>query len=172
MCGICGVKLYRNENAFEKACAILHEQRHRGTTSTGMAYFNDGHLTITKDTISPENFKGKHLKTGNIVIGHNRMPSVGASTIQNAHPFFACDGSFALLHNGSEHTGILRDLMVSLGHKFEGETDSEVICHAIEEFAKKMDLKDAILKVFDDCRFTTLLILTKEGEIYGIGENS
>jgi len=170
MCGICGVKLYKNANAFEKVCAILEEQKHRGQASTGMAYFAQNRLVISKDIVSPIQFKEKRLSTGGIVIGHNRMPSHGGITLQNSHPFMSCDGKFAFLHNGSEDTSLMKDLMIKLGHKIDGDTDSEVICHAIEEFAKKDGLADAIVKVHESYDRSVFLILTSDGEIYGIGD--
>jgi glutamine phosphoribosylpyrophosphate amidotransferase len=152
---------------------ILQAQEHRGTSSTGVAYFNSkGTFVIEKDTVSPAKFAKKHIKTGAVVLGHNRMPSHGAVTKENSHPFFDCKHDFALVHNGSESLDGLGKLMKQLGHRFRGETDSEIITHTIEEFAKKKPFAKAIFAAHEDIYNSNLLILTKSGEMYGIGGNN
>jgi glucosamine--fructose-6-phosphate aminotransferase (isomerizing) len=69
-----------------------------------------------------------------IGIGHTRWATHGAPSAINAHPIVSCDGSVAIVHNGTiENWQELKEGLVGVGHKFQTDTDSEVISHLIEE---------------------------------------
>ncbi len=54
----------------------------------------------------------------------------------NAHPHFDCTKTIAIVHNGIiENYKELKERLAN--HKFESETDSEVIAHLIEEELKR-----------------------------------
>lgn len=175
MCGISSVKLVdKRKDAFDLVAAILDKQSHRGTSSTGIGYFEDGQMRIVKDIISPHNFKTKfnNLRTGSTVVGHNRMPSCGAVTLPNAHPFFSCDKSFMLLHNGSENMDMQRKLLKKLGHNIEGETDSEVICHLLEEhLSESGSMLKAMQELKEEIGYSTIIVMMNDGQIYGFGRS-
>jgi len=102
--------------------------------------------------------------SGYQAIGHTRMATESAVTIEHSHPF-AAGSDLALVHNGSfsNHASIRRDLM-DLGVVFDTDNDSEVAARFIAyELAHGADLADAmhrVLKSFDG--FFTLLVAAED----------
>jgi len=97
-------------------------------------------------------------------IGHTRMATESAVTIEHSHPFSA-GLDLALVHNGSfsNHASIRRDLL-DVGVKFDTDNDSEVAARFIDhEMSHGLDLAEAmrgVLKYFDG--FFTLLVATRD----------
>src|SRR6185437_12745943 len=57
----------------------------------------------------------------------------GRPSDANAHPHMDCAGTIAVVHNGIiENYAQLRERLLQLGHRFESETDTEVLAHLIE----------------------------------------
>jgi glucosamine--fructose-6-phosphate aminotransferase (isomerizing) len=70
-------------------------------------------------------------------IGHTRWATHGGVTDANAHPHLSCDKKIAVVHNGIvENYDQLKTDLISKGHTFTSETDSEVIVHLIEELRR------------------------------------
>jgi len=70
-------------------------------------------------------------------IAHTRWATHGAPTERNAHPHADCTGRIAVIHNGIiENHSTLRAQLVSQGHRFVSETDTEVIPHLMEELLR------------------------------------
>ena len=67
-------------------------------------------------------------------IAHTRWATHGAPSAPNAHPHADCTGRIAVVHNGiiENHSALRREL-ISKGHTFKSDTDTEVIPHLIEE---------------------------------------
>ena len=151
MCGIIGVVQSRGVVA-----PFIHQAlkrlEYRGYDSVGVTTISNGKLLMKKD-------KGKiddvHRKLnlddlpGIIGIGHTRWATHGIPSMFNSHPHFDCSNEIAVVHNGVIDNFLkLREEPLSKGHRFESETDTEVIPHMIEEFMKTgSDLKAALKKV-------------------------
>ncbi len=70
--------------------------------------------------------------TGKVGIGHTRWATHGRPSDENAHPHFY--GSVAVVHNGIiENYVALREALTQKGHKFQSETDTEIIAHLVDE---------------------------------------
>jgi len=77
-------------------------------------------------------------------IGHTRWATHGRVSIENAHPFLSCDESVAVALNGIvENFGELRLEVARHGHRFESETDAEVVCHLVADHYQ-VDLTAAV----------------------------
>jgi glutamate synthase domain-containing protein 1 len=102
--------------------------------------------------------------SGYQAIGHTRMATESAVTIEHSHPF-APAADLALVHNGSfsNYASVRRDLLDE-GVSFDTDNDSEVAARFVAaRLAAGDDLAEAlrrVLKVFDG--FFTLLVATEE----------
>ena len=82
---------------------------------------------------------------GTIGIGHVRWATHGLPNSVNAHPHSSQNVS--VVHNGIiENSTLLKKLLVSKGHKFKSQTDTEVIVHLITEHLKTYDIVSSIQK--------------------------
>jgi len=149
MCGIVGY--LGHQQAVPILLEGLARLEYRGYDSAGVAVLdgNDSMIQVKKQ-------KGKlaGLKTSsndfclNAVcgIGHTRWATHGRPNDVNAHPHTDCTGKFAVVHNGIiENYMALRDWLISRGHVFNSETDTEVLPHLIEELYTG-DLLEAVRK--------------------------
>ena len=150
MCGIIG---YCGKQA---AAPLIFEGlrrvEYRGYDSAGMATLSNGRLFVTKDIGKLEEIENRHKLSslpGNTAIGHTRWATHGRVTQANAHPQCDSNGTIAVVHNGIiENYQELRQHLISNGHRFTSETDTEVIPHLIEDEMKKgASLESAVLTV-------------------------
>lgn len=147
MCGIVG---YLGPS--KAAPVLLSELRcleYRGYDSAGVAVIEDGKLAVLKAAGKLANLESLlevRRPDAKIGIGHTRWATHGIPNDQNAHPHTDCTSELAIVHNGIiENYQELRDELIAGGHKFESETDTEVVAHLIEEQLKKHSvLLDAI----------------------------
>jgi glucosamine--fructose-6-phosphate aminotransferase (isomerizing) len=150
MCGIIGY--CGKQAAAPLVFEGLRRVEYRGYDSAGMATLSDGRLFITKDIGKLEEIENKHNLSslpGNTAIGHTRWATHGGVTQVNAHPQCDSAGTIAVVHNGIiENYQELRQHLISTGHHFTSETDTEVIPHLIEDEMKKgASLEAAVLAV-------------------------
>ncbi|KAL3770000.1 hypothetical protein ACHAW5_005348 [Stephanodiscus triporus] len=119
-------------------------------------------LTVTKYASVGEHADGVELvrersmasKGHRIGIAHTLWATHGGKTDENAHPHLDTSGKIALVHNGAiNNANELRRDLQSRGHKFLGQTDTEVIAKLIGEIYEKdgCSVKEAAEKALSRC---------------------
>jgi len=147
MCGIVGYIGQRP--AREIIIKGLKRLEYRGYDSAGIAQIN-GSLDIkkAKGKVSIlEKLLDANPVNSTLAVGHTRWATHGEPNDVNAHPHTGGDRNFALVHNGIiENYDVLRAELTKKGHVFQGETDTEVLAHLIEEIDSVIegDFVDAV----------------------------
>lgn len=145
MCGIVGY--VGDKNVIPVLIGGLQKLEYRGYDSAGIAYLDDGKMTIYKE-------KGKLAELEKMVagkcaehtigIGHTRWATHGEPNQLNAHPHVNAAGDLAVVHNGIiENYLQLREWLTKKGIFFVSETDTEIIAHLINYYLED-DLKEAV----------------------------
>lgn len=145
MCGIVGY--IGPQSASTILIEGLRRLEYRGYDSAGVAVLNDGDVQLRR---SPgklsvlEDLLRKQPVTGSLGLGHTRWATHGRPSEENAHPHTCCKGKIVVVHNGIiENFVELKKQLISKGHTFKSQTDTEVIAHLVEE-AFKGDLVNAV----------------------------
>ena len=133
MCGIIGI--VGRESVAERLVDGLRRMEYRGYDSAGVCTVHDGQLIRRR---APGKLIGlvrelaRDPAPGTTGIAHTRWATHGAPTAANAHPH--ATEQLALVHNGIiENFRQLKDALQARGHKFESDTDTEVVAHLISE---------------------------------------
>jgi glucosamine--fructose-6-phosphate aminotransferase (isomerizing) len=129
----------------------LRRLEYRGYDSAGIAVVGqNGKLEIRRASGKLKNLEdllGKSPIDGVYGLGHTRWATHGRPTEENAHPHRDCTGEIVVVHNGIiENYLELKRQLIEEGHKFQTETDTEVIAHLIEKYSKNVPLEEAVLK--------------------------
>jgi glucosamine--fructose-6-phosphate aminotransferase (isomerizing) len=136
MCGIVGYTGARQAQSI--LIESLKRLEYRGYDSAGIAVLPKG-----KKRINVHKRKGmiKNLESsvptiaGSLGISHTRWATHGQPSDENAHPHIDCSGNIAIVHNGIiENYLELKENLMSEGHKFLSQTDTEVLAHLIEKY--------------------------------------
>src|SRR5437879_9664749 len=145
MCGIVGYVGKRN--AVPILIEGLRKLEYRGYDSAGLAFDGSGELILRKaegKLYKLEQLLRTNRQFSTFGIGHTRWATHGRPSTENAHPHTDCTGTLAVVHNGIiENYLELKQELISEGHRFQSETDTEVIVHLIEKY-NQGDLKEAI----------------------------
>ena len=127
---MCGIIAYAGHApAAPELFEGLRKLEYRGYDSAGITTLDRGRLYTAKRAGTVEGLRGDlNNLCGTVGIGHTRWATHGAATAANAHPHVY--GRFSVVHNGIiENYSELRSELISAGHAFSSETDSEVIAH-------------------------------------------
>ena len=108
MCGICGFN-WSDQPLGERLCSLL---KHRGPDQEGL------------------------FTAEGITLGFRRLSIIDLSE-RGRQPMTNEDGSLELVFNGEIYNFIeLREELISKGHRFRSQSDSEVILHSYEEWGE------------------------------------
>jgi glucosamine--fructose-6-phosphate aminotransferase (isomerizing) len=135
MCGIVGYVGPRD--AAPILLDGLRRLEYRGYDSAGIAVLtDDGEVFVEKKAGKLTNLTD-HLNgdapAGHPGLAHTRWATHGRPNDTNAHPHTDCSGRLALIHNGIiENYAEIKARLMTAGHRFTSETDTEVLAHLIE----------------------------------------
>ena len=165
MCGIVGV--LGREAVAGQIVEALKRLEYRGYDSAGVATLEEGRLTRRRAQGKLRNLE-QRLKDeplqGRVGIGHTRWATHGKPTENNAHPH--ASDKLAVVHNGIiENFRELREELTAKGHRFDTETDTEVVAHLVtEELRLGKAPREAVAAALPRLRGAFALAFLFEGE--------
>jgi len=135
----------------------LRKLEYRGYDSAGIAVVDAaGKLHIRRAPGKLRNLEEVIRESaidGTYGIGHTRWATHGRPTEENAHPHRDCTGQYVVVHNGIiENYLELKEKLQAEGHKFLTETDTEIVAHLVEKYAKDLPFEEAVRKTLKDLR--------------------
>ncbi|MDA8082742.1 MAG: glutamine--fructose-6-phosphate transaminase (isomerizing) [Nitrospiraceae bacterium] len=175
MCGIIGYTGRRN--AVSVVIEGLKRLEYRGYDSAGVAFFSGNGIDVRR-------CKGKirdlaaiveaERLSGTTAIGHTRWATHGKPSEENAHPHRS--GGIVIVHNGIiENYLSLRQQLADKGYTFTSDTDTEVLCHLIRDYAERMPTEEAVREALREVRGAYALAVINEkepGKIVGVRKDS
>jgi len=166
MCGIIGY--IGKQQAVPILIEGLKRLEYRGYDSAGISVFEGKNIftfkSVGKIAELEKKIEGKKL-AGFLGIAHTRWATHGKPCDKNSHPHCDCHGDIFLVHNGIvENYQELKESLEKKGHKFSSETDTEVIAHLIEEFNKRLDFKNSVIKTLKIIKGTYGLAIINKKE--------
>ena len=164
MCGIVGY--IGGRRAVDFLLEGLTKLEYRGYDSAGVAVSDGGNIFIEKAVGRLSSLKDKlknNLPAGTVGIGHTRWATHGRPSDVNAHPHTDCRGNFVIVHNGIiENYLPLKESLISRGHKFISETDTEIVAHLVEEVYRG-DFVEAVRETLNKIEGSySLVFMSKE----------
>ncbi len=155
MCGIVGY--IGSKKVVPVIIEGLRKLEYRGYDSAGIAVVDgSGKLHLRRAPGKLRNLEEVIQKSpidGAYGIGHTRWATHGRPTEENAHPHRDCTGQYVVVHNGIiENYLELKERLQRQGHKFVTETDTEIVAHLVEEYAKNLSFEEAVRKTLKDLR--------------------
>lgn len=176
MCGIVGI--LGKERATPRVVEALRRLEYRGYDSAGVASIYEGKLDRRRAKGKLSALEEKLLEDplmGNSAIGHTRWATHGAPNEINAHPHQT--EHVAVVHNGIiENFKSLREELEAKGHRFNTETDTEVVAVLLSDFvAAGHAPKEAVrltLKRLDGAFALAILFEGQEDIMFGARRGS
>ena len=161
MCGIIG---YIGEKPVVPVLIDgLRRLEYRGYDSAGVALVRNGDIEVRRsagklarleETIADDPVDGDYG------LGHTRWATHGRPTEENAHPHRDCTGRIVVVHNGIiENYLPLKHELEEQGHRFETETDTEIIAHLVEREMRDDGLEQAVRRALREVRGLFGLVL-------------
>lgn len=187
MCGI--VAYIGDREAHPILIKGLRRLEYRGYDSAGVALISDK-LNVYKCKGKVDDLvrftEGKDLR-GTIGIGHTRWATHGEPNDINAHPHYSGSKKLVIIHNGIiENYAPLKEEMKNRGHKFESDTDTEVLVHLIEDIREreKVSLPEALRMALNSVIGAYAIVILSQDDpdlliaakkssplVIGVGEN-
>ena len=149
MCGIVGYIGHREVSHL--LIDGLKRLEYRGYDSWGVAMIFNGSSRVLRNSGRIEAGEKNALQSIDYPgtqygIGHTRWATHGRPTENNAHPHVDCTAQFMVAHNGIiDNYRELRSRLTSEGHRFQSDTDTEVLPHLIESNFRG-SLEDAVIE--------------------------
>ena len=165
MCGIVGIIAKREVSPL--LVEGLKRLEYRGYDSAGIATLANGHIKRRRAQGKIANLEAKLAErpiTGTIGIAHTRWATHGVPNEVNAHPH--ATERVAIVHNGIiENFQEIKAELVAEGHKFESQTDSEIVAHLVTHYLdKQMKPKEAVAATLKRLQGAFALALLFAGE--------
>ena len=175
MCGIIGYT--GKKNAVTVVLEGLKRLEYRGYDSAGVAFFSGKGVNVIRCKGKIKDLaclvEKEHLSSST-AIGHTRWATHGRPSEENAHPHRS--GSIVVVHNGIiENYLVLKKELLAKGHTFTSDTDTEVLCHLIRDFAETLTLEDAVRSALREVKGAYALAVINEkepGKIVGVRKDS
>jgi glucosamine--fructose-6-phosphate aminotransferase (isomerizing) len=146
MCGIIGY--IGNKPVVPVLIEGLRRLEYRGYDSAGVALVRDGRVELRRSAgklARLEEVIAESPVSGDYGLGHTRWATHGRPTEENAHPHRDCTGRIVVVHNGIiENYLQLKHELEEQGHRFETETDTEIIAHLVEREMRDDGLEGAV----------------------------
>jgi glucosamine--fructose-6-phosphate aminotransferase (isomerizing) len=137
MCGIVG--FIGRSGSLQILVDSLQRLEYRGYDSAGVVFQNGKGLQLYKTRGKINELEQLLPQPAPVIsagLGHTRWATHGAPSSINAHPHQVED--IAVVHNGIiENYRELRTKLESEGHRFQSETDTEVVPHLIVKYMKR-----------------------------------
>lgn len=162
MCGIIGY--IGKSKAVDVVIEGLKNLEYRGYDSAGIALIKHERIGVkrckgkVRDLVAliDEDDRGAH-----IAIGHTRWATHGQPSENNAHPHRS--GAVVLVHNGIiENYLQVKNALLQEGFCFSSETDTEVLCHLIEKYHRRMAIEEAVIQAMKDVRGSYAIAVLSE----------
>jgi glutamine---fructose-6-phosphate transaminase (isomerizing) len=155
MCGIVGY--IGSKKVVPVIIEGLRKLEYRGYDSAGIAVVDEsGKLHLRRAPGKLRNLEAVIENSpidGTYGIGHTRWATHGRPTEENAHPHRDCTGQYVVVHNGIiENYLELKEKLQKEGHQFITETDTEIVAHLVEKYAKDLPFEEAVRKTLKDLR--------------------
>jgi glucosamine--fructose-6-phosphate aminotransferase (isomerizing) len=174
---MCGIVAYVGEKeASPIVLSALKKLEYRGYDSAGIAGSDGGPFDIRRCEGSIDHLENLLLKKpilGKTAIGHTRWATHGRPSEANAHPHRYKD--VVIVHNGIiENYRELREELKAKGHRFESETDSEVIAHLLHiEVEKTKDFEKSCFQLVKKLKgaFALAALWTKRPDCLFVAKN-
>jgi glucosamine--fructose-6-phosphate aminotransferase (isomerizing) len=146
MCGIIGY--VGSREVVPVLIGGLKKLEYRGYDSAGIAVVEGNDVEVVRAEGKLSNLEEKlvgHELHGTFGMGHTRWATHGKPNENNAHPHRDCSGKVIVIHNGIiENFLPLKQRLISQGHEFKTETDTEVVAHLIEANLKGRSFVEAV----------------------------